>query len=166
MDDKNKYGLDELFFLAMEIESDGEEFYRRMAGRTHDTKRKEIFNHLAEQEKEHSDTFMKFYGTCRQGLCDFTVNFLEKVPRISAVASERIFKENEMSKMFENARDENELIDLAIKCECDTIDLYKELQQDANEGLGLILERLISEEDGHKKELEELKSIEKKFEIR
>ena len=103
METKDKYGLDELFFIAMKIEKDGEEFYRKMAKRTRDAKRREIFNYLAEQENEHSDAFMGIYGTLRQGLCDFTANFLEKVPRLSALASERVFRENEMSKIFENA---------------------------------------------------------------
>jgi len=48
MKNNETYGLDDLFFIAMKIEQDGKAFYRLMAQRADDQKRREIFVYLAD----------------------------------------------------------------------------------------------------------------------
>lgn len=51
------FGVDEVFQIAVEIEKNGEAFYRRAAEGVQDKKVKSVLNRLASMEREHEGAF-------------------------------------------------------------------------------------------------------------
>lgn len=69
-----------VFEFAMQMEKDGEQFYRELAGKTKNAGLKKIFSTLADEEVVHYDTFKKLGQMSATGIVES--NVLEKAKNI------------------------------------------------------------------------------------
>jgi len=69
-----------VFEFAMQMEKDGEAFYRQIAAKTKNPGLQKIFTTLADEEVEHYKTFKKFYEKTSVKVTES--NILEKVKNI------------------------------------------------------------------------------------
>lgn len=71
-----------VFEFAMQMEKDGEKFYREIADKTEDPGLKKIFNTLADEEVVHYNTFKKLFE--KSGADAVESNILDKAKNIFA----------------------------------------------------------------------------------
>ena len=75
-----------VFEFAMQMEKDGEQFYREIADKTDDPGLKRIFNTLADEEVVHYNTFKKLFE--KSGAEAVESNILDKAKNIFAEMKE------------------------------------------------------------------------------
>jgi rubrerythrin len=151
------YRLDDIFFMAMKIEKNGEEFYKSLAKRTKNDKIRDSFSSLSGEEKKHRSAVLDLYSDFKMETKGSYDNFLEKVSHLMSIANNNIFLQAQLSEVLGGVQNEDELLDYAIRIEEDTIRFYKELQKSVDERCSLAIDSLIEEEQKHKQDLLQLK---------
>jgi rubrerythrin len=147
----------ELLEIAMGIERNGMAFYRALADKTGNRDVKDIYNHLAGEEKKHLDTFQGMSDSLGQTKPPetYTEEYMLYLKSLvdSAVFSNVTEAQQKASKVF----NEIEALDTGIQAEKDSILFYTELQNLVRERDRKVVLNILAEEKKHLRQLSGLK---------
>jgi rubrerythrin len=150
------FDVKEILRFAVQIEKNGELFYRSAARKIKDRKIREIFLRLADDEVKHRE----FFGGIIAGRGDYEPH--EAYPGeyhsyLKAYVANVIFKPAELALAVKRLRGVAEALDFAIQRELESILYYVESKNfvpaDQHQGMN----RVIAEERSHYRRLSELK---------
>jgi len=115
------FNIDEIFEIALQMEKNGVEFYRKAAAESADPKIRELLTDLAEMELEHQKTFTKLRNERVES--NESARFYdpngEAALFLKAMADTRAFFEREI-----DLTSPREILKEAIQAEKDSIALY------------------------------------------
>ncbi|HBT38597.1 MAG: Rubrerythrin [Thermotoga sp. 50_1627] len=137
--------LSELLSIALNIEAEGYTFYANLASAQTDEQSKQLFQNLAQQEREHQEIFKKLIGEFSEPDSSKDSWVSEEVAGyLKSYASMSIFPAITKMKQM-NSR---EALNLAVGVEKDSIIFYSELLPYAGKQKEAI-KKIISEEKRH-----------------
>lgn len=137
--------------LAESFEIEGYKFYKSKATEVKSKAITEIFEYLANMEKEHTEFIRGLMKSLEEG------REIEKIPQQDT----KFFKERHESQRLSETSQEDDIADLSVLrmaylIEKDFMEFYtKAAQNEKNEKVKEILEILAKWEEGHKKIIEE-----------
>src|SRR6056297_1929870 len=144
-----KFNSVEVIEMAKDIEKRGLDFYKKQAKKTEDGKLKDLLLKLAEDEQDHYDTFSKMLDKAKE-LTDTDSDYVygEDVSAyLRALIEFTVFpSEEEVEDEINSIED---ILELAINAEKDSILFYREMMEYNNEDTNKILKRLVDEEKQH-----------------
>jgi len=147
------FNADEVFEMGMDIEQNGEAYYRKAAELTGDPEVKKIFEELMTAEQAHYETFKKL----RENLPAKDTTPLVSDPDdqeylyLDALVKSRLFNNvREAEEVVSKASGPIEALQGALTFEKDTILFFTEMKKRTREDLGKTeIDRLIAEEREH-----------------
>jgi len=147
------FNADEVFEMGMDIEQNGEAYYRKAAELTEDPEIKKIFDDLMTAEQQHYETFKKL----RENLPAKDTTPLVSDPDdqeyryLDALVKSRLFNNvREAEEVVSKASGPIEALQGALTFEKDTILFFTEMKVRTREDLGKNeIDRLIAEERDH-----------------
>jgi rubrerythrin len=147
------FNADEVFEMGMDIEQNGEAYYRKAAELTEDPEIKKIFDDLKTAEQQHYETFKKL----RENLPAKDTTPLVSDPDdqeylyLDALVKSRLFNNvREAEEVVSKASGPIETLQGALAFEKDTILFFTEMKGRTREDLGKNeIDRLIAEEREH-----------------
>ena len=146
---KDRFNALEVMEMAKDIEKRGLDFYKKQAKKTEDGKLKDLLLKLAEDEQDHYDTFSKMLDKAKD-LTDTDSDYVygEDVSAyLRALIEFTVFpSEEEVEDKIHSIED---ILELAINAEKDSILFYREMMEYNNEDTNKILKRLVDEEKQH-----------------
>jgi len=137
-----------IFEIAMQMETEGESFYRGLADKTSNKGLKRIFTLLADEEKTHYRIFEKLHRRAdpeiEEGALEWQV--------------ERLFKElHEQEEHFTGDSPQEEVYEAALEDEIKTVTVYRGLLEKVETPAERkALEKIIKEEEEHVRVLENM----------
>jgi rubrerythrin len=139
--------------IAVEIERNGQRFYRQASERAGDAELRRALAELADMEKDHEDAFLDVKGrltTDQSPEIAYDPNN-EVVQYLGAIADVVVFNvRTDWSDVIEGTESVEELLKLALQLERDSVAYYVGLAQLVPAKLGRsVIERLIREEMDH-----------------
>ena len=154
----SKFSGSDIVEFGVQIEKNGRDFYNALLKCTGNIKLKETFKFLAQAEEEHVKDFEKILDLVEKHEPS-QVFTQEYFGYMKASAKQYVFTEKDTGReIAENVKSESDGLDLGIDFEKKSIKFYQEMKKCIpEEGQGL-LDELISQEEGHLKNLERLKS--------
>jgi rubrerythrin len=152
------YSLNEVLAMAIKIEENGYQIYSQLAKENRNEKLKELFNFLAIEEWRHKETFQNISNKLKTSPYQLPYSWEEVQPYLAAITDSRFFTgEEKVFSLIKNATTEEEIIELALAFEKETLLFYYEiLNLVAEEDKPTIL-KLINEEKNHIKKLKAVK---------
>ena len=141
----------EAFKIAMNLEEEGEKFYRRCARITANTEAKHIFSHLADEERVHFDTFRDIYGLSRSRKPAVMGSSEEKRQYLAHLVRPGVFFDlDAVPGVTLKHLTEIEAIHIGIQVEKDSILFYTEAWRNATDNLSRkAFKRILLEEHHH-----------------
>jgi rubrerythrin len=147
------FNADEVFEMGMDVEKNGEAFYRKAAEMAKDPEVKKVLLHLMEEEKKHWDTFKRLRESLPPKSSLPTVGDPEGQENLylNALVKSRLFSdENEAEEIASRVEDEIEALRAALTFEKDTILFFQSMKAMTREDLGRAeIDLLIDEERQH-----------------
>lgn len=147
----------ELLEFAIQIEKNGETFYRAAAKKSRNDKIGKVFLNLADEEVKHRDIYNELLKSAE------SYQPPESYPGeyflyLQAYADQHIFVDKgDIEKKAEMTKSDIEAIDLAIGFEKDSILYYLEMIDHVPENEKHIIDKVIKEERNHYLKLTEVK---------
>ena len=144
-----KFNSVEVIEMAKDIEKRGLDFYENQAKKTENTELKELLLKLAEDEQDHYDTFSDMLEKAKD-LTDTNSDYVygeEVSAYLRAIIEFTVFPSAE--EVEENINSIEDVLELAINAEKDSILFYREMMEYNNEKTNEILKRLVDEEKQH-----------------
>ena len=140
---------------AVQIEENGETFYRRMAEKFDDSEVKKLFTYLLEEEAKHRKTYAKTLSKLEK--YQTVENYPEEYyAYLKAYVEKVIFSPERLEEEMGRIKDKKSAIDFAIRAELETILYYEEMKKLVREKDHDIIEKIIEEERKHFLELSAL----------
>lgn len=143
------FSASEAVSMAIEIETNGINFYNAMATNTGDKKSKEVFTLLAGEEVKHKKIFQRML----ENIPEVTLSPAEEEEYenyLGALAKSRIFTPSmDPFELLNKTKNNIDAIDLAIEFEKDSILFFYELMDQAIEQDKQLIDNLIKEEKSH-----------------
>ncbi len=147
------FNADEVFEMGMDVEKNGEAYYRKAAGLVKDEKVKEVFLHLMQEEQKHLEIFRKLRDSLPPKSSLPTVEDPEgqEGMYLDALVKSRLFNNvHEAEQLAESVNDEIEALSAALTFEKDTILFFQMMKGMTREDLGAAkIDMLIAEERKH-----------------
>ncbi|MBN2071184.1 MAG: ferritin family protein [Candidatus Krumholzibacteriota bacterium] len=147
------FNADEVFEMGMDIEKNGEAYYKKAAELAKDPKVKKVFEYLAKEEKSHWEIFKKLRDTLGGDSATPTVMDPEGVNNLylEALVKSRLFSnEKEAEQVAEKAADAIDALNAALIFEKDTILFFSTMKSMTRADLGSEkINLLIAEEQKH-----------------
>lgn len=147
----NIFSVKEIIEFAVEIEKNGERFYRYAAGKFADEKLKSLFLTLADEEVEHIKTFEGFLKKVENYEPSAAFNE-EYFQYLRAYANEKIF-----NKKLPEIKKPIDAIQFALNAERDAILYYLEAKNFVLTDDKKIIDNIIEEERKHFVKLSQIK---------
>jgi rubrerythrin len=139
--------LKKAFGIAMKGELEGRELYKTAAASTDDSKAREVFSYLAEEENKHFETLEKMYHGILKGE-ELEIPPMQRLVRFEDAQSpifSRDFKSRIAEKHFEMSA-----LSIALKLERDSSQYYKKMSDESeDEQLKDFFSRLAQWETDH-----------------
>ena len=147
----------ELINIAIAIERKGIAFYSIMAKSTENAIARDVFQHLADMERQHIQIF--------QGMLDEADKYQvpesyaeEYAAYLQALVDSAVFADDmTTSEMATEADSDIEAMELAISAEKDSILFYYEMKEIMPQRAQPTVNKIITEEKSHLRQLSELK---------
>jgi rubrerythrin len=147
----------ELINIAIGIEGRGIVFYDVMAKSTQNEAAREVFNYLADMERNHIETFKDML----EGADKFQIPADESgqyTAYLRALVDSAVFSDDMVtSEMAAQAESDTAALELAIRAEKDSILFYYELKEVMPQRAQTTVNKIIAEEKSHLRQLSELK---------
>ncbi|MGM0410567.1 MAG: ferritin family protein [Bacillota bacterium] len=144
-----KFNSVEVIEMAKDIEKRGLDFYQNQAKKTDNSDLKELLLKLASDEEDHYNTFSKMLDEAKE-LTDTDSDYVygeEVSAYLSALIEFSVFPaEEEVEDRINSIED---VLELAINAEKDSILFYREMMEYNNEKTNEILKKLVDEEKQH-----------------
>jgi len=144
-----KFNSVEVIEMAKDIEKRGLDFYENQAKKTEEGELKDLLLKLAKDEKDHYETFSKMLEKAKE-LTDTDYDYVygEDVSAyLRALIEFTVFPSEE--EVEENINSIDDILELAINAEKDSILFYREMMEYNNEDTNKILKKLVDEEKQH-----------------
>lgn len=153
-----KFNVLEITKIAMDMEKEGQEFYRNAAALVNDEKTGSIFILLAEQEKRHAELFFDLHKMLSE-INDLSDEYLydENVSLyMKALVENKVFKQNELDRI-KSMSSMKDALSIGINSEKSSILFYNEIIRNtkSTEVLG-VLSLILDEEKKHLVDLTDL----------
>lgn len=147
----------ELLQVALNIETEGKDFYEYLAANVDSETARATFRYLMVQEEEHVVIFRKLLREFEEESLGL-VNWEDASPYLRDFSQGKVFPPaRELIKRFENASSE-QVVDYAISREEETVVFYENLLEFTSPGAtSQPIVKIIEEEKSHIKLLKELK---------
>jgi rubrerythrin len=146
----------EIFQFAIRIEENGEKFYRQWSQKLKDTKIKELFSFLADEEANHKKIYTQMVSKIEK--YDPFENYPgEYFAYLRAYADNQIFNQVKLNKELARVKDEPSAIDFAMNRELASIVYYQEIKNLVPEPQRKSIDKIIMEERKHYLKLSEIK---------
>jgi rubrerythrin len=156
-----KFNIDEIFYIAEQIERNGALFYSKAAVTFEDQKLKRLLEELAAMELQHEQVFKKLHADIKfhQASVIFDVDE-NAVAYVQALASDYVFPANHNPTDFiKKDTHPAELLQFAIGLEKDSIVFYYGLKSAlVNQADVHQIEAIIKQEFGHINQLSQMAS--------
>ena len=147
------FSADEVFEMAMDIERNGEAYYRKAASLAKDAGVKGVFTELMKQEAQHYVTFKALREKLppKTSLPTYADPESEEYLYLDTLVKSRMFSnEREAENLAAKIGDEIEALRAALAFEKDTILFFQTMQNMTDERLGRgEVDRIIEEEHRH-----------------
>ena len=141
------FSVGEIIDIAIQIEENGESFYRKALENTLDPAFKELLQWLADEELRHRECFLKMRASMRAASEDRLTEQVSGALLQSAVG-DHAFSLEEAD--FSSIRNESDLIETAMGFERDSIMFYEMIQSLVTDPVILgHADRIIEEEEKH-----------------
>ncbi len=148
----------ELLEVAVGIERNGMAFYQALADKTGNRDVKDIYDHLAGEEKKHLDTFQGMSDSLRQAKPPETYTE-EYMLYLNSLVDSTVFSDvAEAQQKAGRVFDKIEAIDTGIQAEKDSILFYAELQNLVRERDCKVVLNILDEEKQHLRQLSQLRT--------
>ena len=153
-----QFDVSEIFQLAIRIEENGEKYYRHMSQVLKETKVKDLFNYLADEEAKHKKLFELMVSKIEK------YEPVESYPEeyfayIRALADDVIFNERKLDEDVKKIEDAVGAIDFAKEKESNSILYYQGVKNLVPENQRNSIDSIIDEERSHFTELSNLKKL-------
>jgi rubrerythrin len=147
----------DVFKVAIEIEKNGEKFYRYAAGLAEDPKTKEVFTYTAGEEAKHRKTFE---AMAEQVDDDYTPP--ETYPGeyrkyVKAYSQGIVFPEGGIETQFKKVVNVEDALEFAIQKEIESILYYLEMRNFVPDSQRKDVDKIVEEERRHYLNLTDLK---------
>ncbi len=139
--------------MAIEIEKAGKIFYEAMKQKVNDPELKELFAFLAGEEEQHVADFEKLGEKLVRDVVPNESYVGEYGDYIKAVIDSHIFNQKNIDELVKNIVDVREALIIALRFEKDSIMIFQEFYNGADESGKEVIGRLIDEERKHIKKL-------------
>jgi rubrerythrin len=147
----------ELINIAIGIEERGIVFYDVMAKSTQNEAAREVFNYLADMERNHIEIFKDML----EGADKFQIPADESgqyTTYLRALVDSAVFSDDMVtSEMAAQAESDAAALELAIRAEKDSILFYYEMKEVMPQRAQATVNKIIAEEKSHLRQLSELK---------
>jgi rubrerythrin len=147
----------ELINIAIGIEGRGIVFYDVMAKSTQNEAAREVFNYLADMERDHIESFKEMLEEADK----FQVPADESgqyTAYLRALVDSAVFSDDLVtSEMAAQAESDAAALELAIRAEKDSILFYYEMKEVMPQRAQATVNKIIAEEKSHLRQLSELK---------
>lgn len=147
------FSADEVFEMGMDVEKNGEAYYKKAAELAKDPLIKDVFVYLAGEEQKHWETFKELRDSLPPKSSTPTVGDPEGQEGLylDALVKSRLFNsEREAEEVASEAGDEVEALKAALTFEKDTILFFQNMKSMTREDLGRDkIDMLIDEERKH-----------------
>jgi len=139
---------------AMEIETNGEAFYKAVAAQSQDTDAKVLFDDLAYQEQRHRRTFQRMLEKVEPGASAGDAETGEYRQYLENALSHALFEGKQRGlELAKQAKTEEEAIKAAIAFEKDTLIFFYDLRDMVPESQHKAIDAVIDEEKDHVRQL-------------
>lgn len=147
----------ELINIAIDIERRGIVFYDIMTKSTKNTVSRDVFQYLADMEREHIQTFQNMLTEADKYQVSESYGS-EYTAYLRALVDSAVFTDDFVtSEMATKASSDIEAIELAISAEKDSILFYYEMKDIMPQRAQPTVDKIITEEKSHLRQLSELK---------
>ena len=147
----------ELINIALGIEKEGIAFYDTMARSTLNGATRDLFQSLAEMEREHVKIFQGMLAEADKALIMETYSG-ELAAYIQSLVDSAVFTDELVtSEMVARAGSDIEAMELAISAEKDSILFYYDMKEMMPQRAQLMVAKIIAEEKSHLRQLSEQK---------
>lgn len=154
----NIFAGSEIVELGIQIEKNGRDFYNALAGKTKDPAAGDIFKYLAKEEEKHVATFQKILEKTQQHEPP-QIYADEYFAYMNALAGDYVFtKANTGKEIARKIAGDKQAVNTGIGFEKDSIIFYEGIKKVVPEYDQKIVDELIRQEQGHLKQLLELRS--------
>ena len=145
----SSYSADEIFQFAIQIEENGERFYKEMAEKFSDKSRvREVFLDLAGQEVEHRRSFEAMLSRIKS-YADTNAYPDEYFAYIRAFAENALFSADDLKKEAKRISDPVSALEFSMNRELDAVNYYTELKGMVQDKDQEIIDDIILEEKRH-----------------
>lgn len=147
-----KFSLNEVIELAVQIEKSGYQFYDTALGRKDlGSKARELIEKLRDEELRHEGTFKNLRSSTDYEKLGDPIDWQEAASYFKAISDSHIFSDSGASiKLATSASDESEIIEFAIQFEKDTLIFFHSLHHTTTEiFVKKIINKIIDEEVTH-----------------
>jgi len=149
----------ELVEFAVQIENNGETFYRAAAKKTKKDNVKNILLYLADEEVKHAKAYKEMLKSV-ETYKPAEVYTEEYFRYLRAYADQHIFvKKTDIEEKAESRRGYKEAIDVGLVAEIESILYYLEMRNFVPDNEKSIIDKIIEEERSHYTKLSEIKKI-------
>ena len=155
----DQFSIQEIIEIAIEIEKNGEAFYRTLVESANTARLRDLFKYLSEEEKKHKVRFEEILKSVGGYQISEIYYATEYMGYMKALADERVFTKDVFAPdIVKNLKSSKEAIDLAIGFEKDSIIFLHEMQDMVNEPERNTVQKLLDEEREHIRRLSVMKA--------
>lgn len=151
---KQKYSINELVEFAVQIEKDGNAFYKEQVLKSKNPEAKKIFEYLADQENQHMQKYQNLLEQIDQTVNVGSTYSDDYYNYLQAIVQNVVFNKEEPQ-----VADDIEVVDYAIGKEKDSILFYREMLAFVSEKYAGIIQSIIEEEQYHIVQLLNIKEV-------
>jgi rubrerythrin len=152
----NLFRANDAALAAVEIETRGEKFYRRLAEKADDVGTRRLFEHLADEETKHKAHFEALYERLGQVQLPAGANEAEFTKYMGAlIDTHTLFRESD-SSLMENVKSRKDAIMKAMIFEKESILFFMEMREMVPEREKKFIDECIEEERNHLRQLNEM----------
>ncbi len=152
-----RFNLEEVLRFAVNIEKNGERFYREAAGRLTEPRSKQLFLHLAREEVGHEQLFARLLDRATEVQLDVR-HSEDYLAYLRSYVDNVAFRHAEAEKQLAKVIDEGSAIEFAMQREQDSILFYTELRGLLPEQERAAIDEIIDEERAHFQALADLQN--------
>jgi rubrerythrin len=151
------FSVSELINIAIGIERRGITFYDIMARSTDDEMARDVFQGLADMEREHIEIFQGMLGEADKYQPSETLSE-EYAGYLQALIDSAVFTDDTItSEMATQADSDTQALELGINAEKDSILFYYQMRDIMPQPALPMINRIIAEEKSHLRQLSEIK---------
>jgi rubrerythrin len=153
----NIFAGSEIVELGIQIEKNGRDFYNTLVGKSKAPKAAEIFKYLAKEEEKHIVVFQRIFEKTQK--YEPPQNYSDEyMAYMTALAGEHIFTQKDKGEeAAKKTSSDREAVEKGIGFEKDSIIFYEGMKKVVPDYDHKILDELIQQEQGHLRQLSELK---------